>query len=398
MQASRRRLFSLLCGIAVGLTAACGGTDSASMSPVAPSIAPAPSGPGASISGRVGGLTAASVAAASAAGVLDIVRPMETRSVTVSIVGTSVSTTTDGGGNFTLTNVPAGTVQLNFSAPGSSAVVTISGVGPDDHVQIVVTLNGNNARLESEQHSKPDSNGEFVGLITSVDVAARSFKMLDTTVKVPTTATIRHGSQVVLFASLKVGDHVQVRGTRDGSMITASEVKVESGDQGDNNQGDDKQGDGKDGKGDSSSTDLTGTISALGGTCPVVNFMLQATKVTTSSATVYEGGSCATLKNTGRVEVRGTKAADGSIAATKISVEEIKDSSTTELKGTISALGGGPCPSVNFMLQATKVTTSGATTYEGGSCATLKNTLRVELKGTKGADGTVAATRISIDD
>jgi len=393
MQASRRRLFSLLCGIAVGLTAACGGTDSASMSPVAPSIAPAPSGPGASISGRVGGLTTASVAAASAAGALDTIRPMETRSVTVSIVGTSVSTTTDGGGNFTLTNVPAGTVQLNFSAPGSSAMVTISGVGPDDHVQIVVTLNGNNARLESEHHSKPDSNGEFVGLITSVDVAARSFKMSDTTVKVPTTATIRHGSQVILFASLKVGDHVQVRGTRDGSTITASEVKVESGD-----QGDDKQGDGKDGKGDSSSTELTGTISALGGTCPVVNFMLQTTKVTTSSATVYEDGSCATLKNTGRVEVRGTKAADGSIAATKVSLEDIKDSSTTELKGTISALGGGPCPSVNFMLQATKVTTSAATKYEDGSCATLKNTLRVEVKGTKGADGTVAATRISLDD
>ena len=323
MQASRRRLFALLCGIAAGVAAACGGTGSASLSPVSPT----PPGSGATISGQVTGLTAASLAAsASRADSLDTFRTMDTRGITVSIAGTSTSTTTDGAGQFTLTNVPTGTVQLNFRASGSSADVTISGVGPDDHVQIVVNLNGNNARLESEHHSSPDSRGEFQGRITSIDIAARSFQVLAVTVKVPSSATIRHGSKVVPFADLKVGDHVEVRGTRDGSTITAREVKVESGGQGDDHKDGDREGDekkdgGKDGKGESSSTEVKGAISALAGTCPAVTFMVQTTKVTTTSSTTYEHGSCATLKNSLRVEVKATKGADG-VVATRISIDD----------------------------------------------------------------------------
>jgi len=321
MHASRRRIVSLLCGIAVGITAACGGTGSASLSPAAPSS----SGSGATISGRVTGPTAASLAAS--ARDLDTFRTMETRTITVSIVGTSMTTTTDGNGQFTLTNVPSGTVQLRFSASGSNATVTISGVGADDHVQIVVNLQGGNAKLESEHHSSPDNKGEFQGLITSIDAAAQSFQVSAVTVKVPTSATIRHGSRIVPFADLKVGNHVEVRGTREGSTITASEVKVESGDQGDDHEGDDQEGDdrkdgGRDGKGDSGVVGLAGAVSALDGSCPGVTFMLQATKVTASAATTYEHGSCATLKNTLRVEVKGAKAADGSVAATRISIDD----------------------------------------------------------------------------
>ena len=48
--------------------------------------------------------------------------------------------------------------------------------------------------------------------------------------KVTTTTVIRHGDKTILFADLKVGDHVQARGTKDGTTLTATEVKVETED------------------------------------------------------------------------------------------------------------------------------------------------------------------------
>lgn len=131
------------------------------------------------------------------------------------------------------------------------------------------------------------------------------------------------------FVDLKIGDHVEIRGTRDGTIITATEVKVES-DGEDVDQNDDRAGhggtggenDGKDGKGERGSVEVTGTISALGGTCPTVNFMPQTTKVTTSASTTYDHTSCATLKDTLKVEVKGPKAADGSVAAARNSLDD----------------------------------------------------------------------------
>src|SRR4030095_12245544 len=47
--------------------------------------------------------------------------PLDSRSgVTISVVGTGISTNADNQGQFTLDSVPSGTVVLNFSAPGSN--------------------------------------------------------------------------------------------------------------------------------------------------------------------------------------------------------------------------------------------------------------------------------------
>ena len=64
--------------------------------------------------------------------------------------------------------------------------------------------------------------------ITSIDVASLAFHVVDATVKVSTSTTLRHGSQVLQFLDLKVGDQVEVRGTRTGATIAATEIKVES--------------------------------------------------------------------------------------------------------------------------------------------------------------------------
>ena len=281
--------------------AACGGN--ATLSPVGPSSASA----GASISGTISGsVLAPRLAAGSEFSLLDA------RGVTVTIVGTGISTTADNQGQFTLNNVPSGTLQLNFTGPGSNATVTLTGIGPNDKVQITVTVNGNSAHVDSEHHSSPDNNkGEFPGRITSIDSTAKSFAIPGLTVKVTSTTVIRHGNKTILFADLKVGDHVQARGTKDGTTLTATEVKVETED------GDDSEDDHRD------ESELSGVISDSTGTCPAVAFTVQCTKVTVNPATTYPHTSCAdATKNGARVEVTGTKQTDGSVLATSVSLDD----------------------------------------------------------------------------
>ena len=200
------------------LAAACGGD--ASLSSIGPSSASAR----ASISGIVRG-TAVTPTPSRTLGE-ETFTALDARSgVTISIVGTGISTNADNQGQFTLDNVPSGTVVLNFSAPGSNATATLQGVGPNDRVQITVTVNGNNAHVDSEHHN----NGEISARITSIDSVNNSFQAGNWTIKTTGSTVIRHGSRTVQFSDLKVGDHVQVRGTRDGNTVTPSEIKVEQG-------------------------------------------------------------------------------------------------------------------------------------------------------------------------
>jgi len=365
----------ILAAMIVAATA-CGGN--ASLSPVGPSGSLS----GASISGTVSG------AAVTATRALDggTFSTLASSSVTVSIAGTNISTTTDGQGQFTLNNVPEGTVTLNFTAPGSSATITLSGIGPDDKVQIMVTLNGNTARVDSEHHSKPDnSKGEFQGRISSIDATAKSFQIPGMTIKTTAATLIRHGNRTFQFTDLKVGDHIQAKGTREGTTLTATEIKVENDDNDDEDN-------------NKNEVEVEGVVSASTGTCPAVTFMVGSTKVVTNSSTSFQDGSCAdATKNGANVEVKGTKQTDGSILATRVELKKAAPAPTTvTLTGFISG-STGTCPAVTFTVQSTKVTVNSATTFPSTTCAdATKNDANVTVTGTKQADGSVTATSVSL--
>ena len=116
--------------------------------------------------------------------------------MTISVVGTGISTNADNQGQFTLNDVPSGTVVLNFSSPGSNATATLQGVGPGDRVQISVTVNGNNAHIDSEHHN----NGEISARITSIDSGNKTFQAGNWTIKATdstvTPFSIRHWRRV----------------------------------------------------------------------------------------------------------------------------------------------------------------------------------------------------------
>src|SRR5262245_12749846 len=176
------------------ISAACGDNAGTAVNPASPSGLGASSTSGAVIVGRVNSVASAGSGAAaaerwSASGF----STMATTGITVTIVGTSVSTQVDGSGQFTLTGVPPGDVTLRFSGSGSDATVTLRGVSATDRIEISVTLNGSGARLDSDRRSS-SSNGVLVnGRITGLDTPTRTLQADGQTVMVPTTAAIRHG-------------------------------------------------------------------------------------------------------------------------------------------------------------------------------------------------------------
>ena len=293
----------------VGLiVAACGGN--AALSSVRPSSASS----GASITGIVRGTAVTPTPSRTLSE--ETFTTLDSKSgVTISVVGTGISTNADNQGQFTLDNVPTGNVVLNFSAPNSNATVTLQGVGAGDRVQITVTVNGNSAHIDSEHHN----NGEISARITSIDSGNSSFQAGNLTIKTTGSTVIRHGSKTVAFSDLKTGDHVQVRGTRDGNTVTATEIKVEQG----GGQGDDNEDDND----NDHAADLEGRVSGLvnsnSNSCPAITFMIGTTKVTANQNTTYgKNTSCSAIKNDLKVDVTGTKQNDGSVLASRISVDD----------------------------------------------------------------------------
>ena len=196
--------------------------------------------------------------------------------------------------------------------PGT-AKITLSGVSSSDRIELTVTLNGNNARVDHENRHKDNNRVEANGRITAIDAAARTLTVATKQVRVPTASMIRHGSRTVAFADLHVGDHVEVKGKLDGAVVVADEVKVEADDDDEDEDEDD----------DRNEVELKGAIAGLSATtaCPVVNFTVNTVKVTTSASTTFRGVACSALANDMKVEVKGTKQTGGSVTASRVSRE-----------------------------------------------------------------------------
>ena len=220
------------------VSAACGGD--ASFAPTSPSSTGGRGVQGTStgtvITGTVNGFASSTTALSTEA----VAATAATTPVTVTVVGTNMSTTIDRFGRFRLTDVPTGDVQLKFAGPGLDATVTLKGVQPGDQIDLRVRLTDSSVRIEAERRE---------------------------------------------------------RGRRD----------------------DDKDDDDDD---DEDDDELKGTVSGLTGTCPNITFTLSGVTVKANGTTRFEDGSCARVRNNIRVEVHGQPQADGSLQAARIDLED----------------------------------------------------------------------------
>ena len=294
MTESKSRWVVFAIGIAVLATSIACGNASGSLSPTGPS---GNGSGGAVINGRVRGLSTPVTANSFA--------PLATSSVRVTISGTNISSNVDGNGQFTLTGVPPGDVTMQFSGPGVSASITLKGVTADQQITIDVTLNGNSARLDSDTRRR-DGGREIEGHITAVDAGARTITVGGSVIAVPAGTRIRRGDTAKTFADLKVGVDVEVETMMNGSTLTATDVKIE----------DDEDDDARDGL-----MEVSGAVSNVSGSCPTLTFVVQNRTVVTTGNTRFDLG-CDKIKNTVRVEAKGALAANGSLMATSVELDD----------------------------------------------------------------------------
>jgi uncharacterized protein DUF5666 len=230
---------NLLLGISVVFAISCGDNSS----PTAPSANIVGGQTGAVIVGQISDASAP-IVARTADGMFATASTLVTAgsaSITVKVIGTDISTTANGQGQFTLAGVPPGEVRLEFTSPGGSAIIAISGVRADDEIQITVTLNGSNARLDSEHRrnrgeSRRQDQRELKGTVSGLSGTCPKLSLTVKGVKVTTSETTQFDD--VKCANIKNGSVVEVKGSRqsDGS-ITAT--KVESDEEDDDEKDDD---------------------------------------------------------------------------------------------------------------------------------------------------------------
>lgn len=151
---SVRRWLGLLTAAPL-LLAACGG-----QTPISPSTANSGTGggSGAVIVGVVTGLGAqASASTSSASGTRPLpATPSAATSMsglTVTVVGSSLSSAVNDAGRFELANVPAGRVQLRFASSGINATATIGDVAKDQFIQIEIQVGPDSAVVIAEERT-----------------------------------------------------------------------------------------------------------------------------------------------------------------------------------------------------------------------------------------------------
>jgi hypothetical protein len=408
------------------------------------------------ITGSVQGASASAMTAAS--------NGVALTGVTVTVLGTGISSTVDAGGRFTLMNVPPGTVQLQLTGGGANATVTISSIQASQTVDVVLAVAGSIASLESEVRTGT-GEAELEGRVESLPPTqpALTFKAAGRTVKTDASTRFVDGSQSRTFADLRVGMRVHAKGSMVGDQFTATLVELQNsntsipvevngvidtltgsaaafsfkigsrlvkGDAnttffGDGDKSDTftdlKEGSRVEVKGEQrddfvyavrihingttdtnddpqdDSASIHGVLKAMSGAVPNLVLTVDTTTVRTSSSTqVKRRGDFQTLNElkTGQsLHVIGVRQSNGSIDARLIEIDDDATGGEFEIEGALGGLNG-TCPAIQFGVNGFSITTSASTTFEGTACSGLKSGTKVNVKGVKQADGSVAATRV----
>ena len=199
-----------------------------------------------------------------------------------------------------------------------------------------------------------------------------------------------------------VGSRIAVRGARQpNGTVLASRVTFNPND------------------GPGNAHEVEGTvIGPVTGVCPSIEFMIWSTRIRTSAATHFREGRCADLVPGVVVEARGTRSLDGVLEVARVEFEDRKDDDEDSeddegfgdddgaddedldggplaVDGTVSRLRGA-CPNVIFNLRGTTVVTNGSTVFVGGTCSTLRPSVKVVVTGDGGRKEVLVASLITI--
>jgi hypothetical protein len=225
--------------------------------------------------------------------------------VTVTIAGTSMTTTVDAAGQFTFKNVPGGHIVLQFSGGGMNGQVDLSDVGDTETITLTLTVNGASIELEDE-HRRGGPEDQLEGKVQSLppSTAAGTFLVAGQLVATDANTRLFIGGASALFSNLTVGQRVHVSGHLSGNSLLASTIQLQGPN---NNPGNNNPVAG-------TTVRLDGSMGGLKGSCPNLTFGVKGTTVFTGGSTVF-APACSTFKSGDKVTVTGIALADGSVTA-----------------------------------------------------------------------------------
>jgi len=150
-------------------------------------------------------------------------------SIVVRVRGTSISDTVDGNGNFLLTNVPTGTLELEFTAPGFTSVLIVSGVQPAETVVLRLTLTDSEVVLDSDNRSG-GGESQLEGLVEAVPptTAALHFRVAGVDVATDGATQFNRSGGIGSFSDLAPGVRVHVSGVSSGNSVLARTVDIQN--------------------------------------------------------------------------------------------------------------------------------------------------------------------------
>jgi len=385
----RNTLGVLMLGAA--LAAGCSGKGGSSALPTSPT--PAPSSPAAPAPTPTG---------ATIAGVLQNTAP----GATVGIAGTTATTTIDAAGRFTLLNVPTGDIQLQIAAPAGSAVVGISGVQPSQAVEITISIAGTSATIESEVRNGT-GEAELKGVVEAVPpaTAAGTFRAAGKVVSTSGGTIFQRGSAAVSFAEVRVGLRVEVKGTLSGDTLSATHIEIE-----------DRAGAPSPAPVPTPAptptptptptpapapapveVEMTGVLGNLTGIATWFQFTVNGRTFKGDASVQILGSSNATrtfgdLRIGQTVEVKGIQK-DGFVQLSRVRIEDANGGVEVEVEGSLGAIARA-WPAIASSVSGTAFTTSAATLFDGTACTALKSGSKVQVKGSRQADGSLLAARV----
>ena len=371
---------------------ACGGGSSPT-EPTSPAATPAPptATAGATITGQVSG---SATAGPSGSG---LASSRATPVSTISVVGTSLTTTADPNGRFTLTGVPAGAAQLHFTGPGTDATLPIGEVRTGDTVTLMVAVNGTAATVLSDSRGPGGAatpiNGVVRNLTGSVDQfeftidgqrirgdrvtefyghpnmsPARVFEEMNNT-RTEVKAWPRDGFWYAERLHVNVDDEVPTTPTTPTTPAPPQDT----------------------------SASIEGILTAIGGARPALVLTIAGTTVRTSGSTeVQRRGDVqdlSVLQIGMTIHVVGDRRSDGSIDARRLQIKDDATGAEFEIEGSVGGLKGA-CPTVTFGVNGFSIATTASTTFTP-ACGELKSGNKVRVRGITQADGSVRATSVT---
>jgi hypothetical protein len=119
------------------------------------------------------------------------------------------------------------------------------------------------------------------------------------------TFTGQNVSASITLNNVSIGDEIRIDVRLNGSVARIASENRRRDDDNDRDE----------------ANEVRGTVSALSGTCPALTFIVNTRLVRTGSATVFDD-RCTDLRDGARVEVKGTRANDGTFTAARVEVDD----------------------------------------------------------------------------